>query len=202
MANLTIGVLALQGAFAKHIEVLNKLGVTTREVRRPEDLQECDALVIPGGESTTILRQIKFIGLESPLRAFAAERPLFGTCAGLILISKEIVTPSTNVKHPMQPFCLIDVSVERNAFGRQAESFQCPIEMHLDNSSKPQNFPALFIRAPRIRHCGKEVEVLAKYEGEPILVRQGFHLGATFHPELTSDHAVHLYFLRIVKQRS
>jgi 5'-phosphate synthase pdxT subunit len=192
MSTLTIGVLALQGAFAKHAEMLVRIGVEAKEVRYPHDLEKCDGLIIPGGESTTITKQIQFIGFREKLRIFAETKPLFGTCAGLILISQEVISS------PMQPFGLIDVSVERNAFGRQAESFRIDIELVL-GPAPSKKFPALFIRAPRIRRCGTAVQVLAEYEGEPILVRQGHHLGATFHPELGEDPSIHYYFLSLVK---
>lgn len=192
MSALTIGVLALQGAFAKHIEMLSKLNVEAKEVRYPKDLEKCDGLIIPGGESTTITRQIQFIAFREQLCLFAKTKPLFGTCAGLILMSQEIINS------PMQPFGLIDVAVERNAFGRQAESFRTDIELQL-SATLTKKIPAFFIRAPRIRKCGSAVQILAHYENEPILVRQGHHLGASFHPELSENPAVHHYFLTLVK---
>jgi len=190
---LTIGVLALQGAFSKHIEMLKTLNVQTIEVRIPEDLDKCDALIIPGGESTTIFRQLNFIQLVEKFKVFASKKPVFGTCAGLILISDEIISSE------MQPFKLIDIKVERNAFGRQVDSFVTDIIIQLKPSKQAITFPAFFIRAPRIKSCGADVEVLAKFEGEPILVRQGHHLGATFHPELTDDSSIHRYFLSLIK---
>lgn len=193
MASITIGVLALQGAFAKHIQMLKTLDVIAKEVRYPADLEDCDALIIPGGESTTMMRQIHFIGFKQPLIAFSKKKPVFGTCAGLILISHEIILGT------MIPFALIDVDVERNAFGRQIESFQCEIILNL-SPAKPKYFPAVFIRAPRIRVVHSDVEVLAYYGNEPVLVRQKNHLGATFHPELTDDPSLHLYFINLVKK--
>lgn len=191
MPQLTIGVLALQGAFAKHAEMLRKLGADVIEVRKPEDLDRCDGLIIPGGESTTIMRQIRFIQLEDRLRSFSQEKPIFGTCAGLILISKEIIG------NAIKPFGLIDISVERNAFGRQADSFTQ--EVFVTTETKPKPYRAFFIRAPRIRSVSPGVKVLASLDEEPILVQQGRHLGATFHPELTDDPAIHAYFLRLCK---
>lgn len=188
---MRIGVLALQGDFAKHAEVLRSLGIEVQEVRKPQELLLCDGLIIPGGESTVILRQIDFIGLREPLLAFAKQKPVFGTCAGLILMSDMIQSS------PLKPLHLLDIQIERNAFGRQIESFQASIVLNL-TSGHSKIFPAYFIRAPRIRSCGKEVEILAQLQGEPILVRQGHHLGATFHPELTSDPLVHQYFIEIV----
>jgi 5'-phosphate synthase pdxT subunit len=189
---MRIGVLALQGDFAKHIEVLRSLGIEVQEVRKPQDLKECQGLIIPGGESTVMLRQIEFIQMRQPLLAFAKEKPLFGTCAGLILMSQNVQSS------PLQPFRLLDVEVERNAFGRQVESFQAFISLELV-PGQSKTFPAFFIRAPRIRRYGEEVQVLAKLNGEAILVRQGHHLGASFHPELTADPQVHQYFIEMVK---
>lgn len=192
MSALVIGVLALQGAFAKHAETLQALGAKVIEVRKPADLQRCDALVIPGGESTTIMKQIKFINFEEAFLAFASHKPVFGTCAGLILMSQEIVGDV------MQPFKLLDVDVERNAFGRQVESFHTELDITL-KPGHTKLVPAVFIRAPRIRRVGNAVTVLAALEGgEPVLIRQGLHLGATFHPELTSDKTIHTYFLNLV----
>lgn len=193
MSQPVIGVLALQGAFAKHAEVLLALGARTIEVRKPKDLLGCDALIIPGGESTTMIRHMEFIHLREPFVEFSARKPVFGTCAGLILISKHIL------KDNMQPFQLLDIDVERNAFGRQVESFETKLNMQL-KSGNPQSIPAVFIRAPRIRRVGEDVTVLARWKNEPVLVRQGIYLGATFHPELTSDHTIHSYFLKMVVQ--
>lgn len=181
-----IGVLALQGAFAKHEATIRKLGEKPLEVRKARDLFECDALIIPGGESTVIFRQLDFIELRNPIQEFGKEKPIFGTCAGLILMSKKVLND------PLVPFGMLDVEVERNAFGRQAESFKTEVELE---TSPPQDISAIFIRAPRIRSVGPEVKVLASYEGEPILVNQGLHWGATFHPELTDELAVHRLFL-------
>jgi len=196
MGRLTIGVLALQGAFAKHIEMLRQLDVDITEVRKPADLERCDGLIIPGGESTTIMRQIRYIGLADKLVAFAEKKPIFGTCAGLILMSKEILADQ------MIPFSIIDVAVERNAFGRQVESFSHEVKVVLDHPKQPVDFRAVFIRAPRIKECGSDVKVLASFEGEPVLIQQGKHLGSTFHPELTDDAAIHRYFLRVVAKHA
>jgi 5'-phosphate synthase pdxT subunit len=186
MVGKIIGVLALQGAFAKHIAALKKLGVETAEVRGVRELYDCDALIIPGGESTVIFRQLDFIELRQSVEEFGQTKPIFGTCAGLILMSTKVLND------PLVPFGMLDVEVERNAFGRQADSFKTEVEL----LSKPsKQIPAIFIRAPRIRAVGERVKVLAAYEGEPVLVRQGLHMGATFHPELTEDLAVHRLFL-------
>lgn len=190
---VVIGVLALQGAFAKHIAMLESLGIHTIDVRKPEDLEVCQGLIIPGGESTTMTRQIDYIHLTDPLKEFAKKKPLFGTCAGLILMSQEIYAD------PREPFRILDIAVERNAFGRQYESFTVNLEAKLI-ADKKEIVPAVFIRAPRIRHCGPEVEILASFEQEPVLVKQGFHLGATFHPELTHSTAIHKYFVSLVEK--
>lgn len=192
---MLIGVLALQGDFSKHAEVLRSLGVEVQEVRKPQDLDHCQGLIIPGGESTVMLRQIEFIQMRQPLLDFAQEKPLFGTCAGLILMSQHIQSS------PFSPLKLLDVEVERNAFGRQVDSFQSFISLEL----KPDHskiFSAFFIRAPRIKKWGNEVKVLAKLRNEPILVQQGHHLGASFHPELTADPQVHRYFIEMVRSKA
>lgn len=192
MPELMVGVLALQGAFAKHIEVIKSLGITAKEVRYPKDLEECNGLIIPGGESTTMTKQMEVVGLREKIISFAARKPIFGTCAGLILMSREVQGNS------IIPFGVLDVAVERNAFGRQADSFRADIEINLPQM-RMKSVPAFFIRAPRIRECGSEVKVLARYEDEPILIQQGFHLGATFHPELSNDPTIHKYFLSLLK---
>jgi pyridoxal 5'-phosphate synthase pdxT subunit len=192
MPPLVVGVLALQGAFAKHIEVLKSLGAESIEVRKPADLLKCDALIIPGGESTTIMKQMKFIDFIPPFLEFSQKKPVFGTCAGLILISQTIIGDA------MQPFQLIDVDVERNAFGRQVESFHTELELCL-KPGQTKEVPAFFIRAPRIRRVGELVKVISALDsGEPVLIRQGNHLGATFHPELTHDSTIHAYFLSLI----
>lgn len=195
MPRLVIGVLALQGAFSKHLDMLKRVGVEGREVRKPADLRECAGLIIPGGESTTILRQLWFIELFEALIAFSQEKPLFGTCAGLILMSREIVANTA-----MKPLGVLDVAVERNAFGRQAESFSTSVDLSLA-AGKKIRYPAVFIRAPRICHAGPAVKVLSTYEGEPVLVQQGRHLAATFHPELTDDPTIHDFFVSIAKKK-
>ncbi len=186
---LTVGVLALQGAFAKHQEVLKSLGIATLQVRTPEELLFCNGLIIPGGESTTILRQLHYIELVEPLLEFAKTKPIFGTCAGIILMSKEVLNP------PTPSLGLLDIVIERNAYGRQIESFATEIKI----SSLSCTTHAFFIRAPRIKHCGPDVKILATHGEEPVLVRQGLHLGATFHSELSlKNTALHEYFLSII----
>lgn len=195
MAPPIVGVLALQGAFAKHIEMLKSLNVNAIEVRTPEELLACDALIIPGGESTAMMNQIGFIKMGQPLVDFAKSKPVFGTCAGLILMSNEVIGDK------MIPFKIVDIAVERNAFGRQADSFVTDLQLTL-KSGQSKQIPALFIRAPKIRSVGEEVKVLAEFEGEPVLIQQGRHLASTFHPELTNDSSVHAYFLKLISKGS
>lgn len=190
MGTSVIGILGLQGAFAKHIEMIKNLGKEVCDVRRPKELETCDGLIIPGGESTTIMRQMNFIGMNEALNQFGKSKPIFGTCAGLILMSQEIKDDA------MKPFGFLDIVTERNAFGRQVDSFQAEVEVQFERRF---HFPAIFIRAPRIRSIGENVKVLATHDGEPILVRQGHHLAATFHPELTENPAIHQYFLKIIE---
>lgn len=192
---MRIGVLALQGDFAKHVEVLRSLGVEVQEVRKPQDLESCQGLIIPGGESTVMLKQIEFIQMRQPLLFFAQQKSVFGTCAGLILMSQSIQSS------PLQPLKLLDIEVERNAFGRQVESFQDYISVEF-STEHSKRFPAFFIRAPRIRKWGKDVQTIATWRDEPVLVQQGHHLGASFHPELTPNPEVHLYFIERVRLRA
>lgn len=191
--NLCVGVLALQGAFAKHAAMLKGLGVQVVEVRKPQDLDKCDALIMPGGESTVIFRQMRFINFLDSLLEFSKKKTVFGTCAGLILMSEKIVEGASS-ERLVEPLHLLDISVERNAFGRQIESFETELDFHPETGRRI-TIPAVFIRAPRIRKVGEGVRVLATWKGEPVLVQQGFHLGAVFHPELTNDPSIHLYFL-------
>jgi 5'-phosphate synthase pdxT subunit len=188
-----VGVLAIQGDFAAHEAALRQAGADVCEVRTAEELGQVDGLIIPGGESTTILKFI--LNPELDLRqAFEefhqAGKPIFGTCAGLILIAKDVLNP------PQFSFGFIDVTVERNAWGRQKESFEAVGEGSLNGYAKPLKM--VFIRAPRIRRLGSGVEQLATWQGEPVMARQGTVLVGTFHPELTGDLAVHRYFLDMV----
>jgi len=197
---MKIGILAAQGAFIEHEKMLRRLGVETVEVRLPEHLAGLDGLIIPGGESTTIGKVASEWGLMEPMRAFAeADRPLWGTCAGMILMAREV---SDSV--PGQPLLkLMDVTVRRNAFGRQVDSFEADLEIPaLGDSSfddaQDRPFHAVFIRAPLIERVGKEVQVLAQIEdGTVVAVREGSLLATAFHPELTDDDRFHRYFLRL-----
>ena len=190
---MRIGVLALQGDFARHAAALGRCGVEAVEVRRPEELSEVDGLIIPGGESTTLLKLMDEWAFVPALEKFhAAGRPIFGTCAGLIVLAREVESPR------QFSLGLIDVTVERNAYGRQRESFEASGTVTLDGRAHPLEM--VFIRAPRIRRVGAGVETLAEHQGEPVMARQGSVLVATFHPELTDDRAVHRYFCDVVSR--
>jgi 5'-phosphate synthase pdxT subunit len=186
----TIGVLALQGAFDVHVKRLTELGAKAVLVRRPEQLAELDGLVIPGGESTTFLKNLERAGFYDVLDAFVHSKPVFGTCAGCILLAKDVANP------PQRSFGVLDVSVERNAYGRQNDS----VILNAETSLPGGPLEMVFIRAPRISRVGAAVETLATRNGDPTLVRQGRLLAATFHPELTEDLRVHQLFLDMVKQ--
>ena len=189
---LRIGVLALQGNVREHAAVLRSLGAEVVEVRRPAQLDGLDGLVVPGGESTTIGKLVQLAGLEEPLRAF--DGALLGTCAGMILLARDAVDG-----RPDQPHLgLADVVVRRNAFGRQVASFEA--ELELAGEAAPLH--GVFIRAPWIEEVGPEVEVLAEWEGHPVLVRQGRVVLAAFHPELTDDSRVHELFLQAVREET
>ena len=186
---MTIGVLALQGDFDAHRRRLEELGATVMLVRKAEDFDHIDGLVIPGGESTTFL---KLLGKDvfQRLRDFVHSKPTFGTCAGAIMLAK-------NVTNPDQPgLNALDMTVERNAYGRQIDSTILDLKTKLGD----EPLEMVFIRAPLIESVGEKVEVLAEDAGHPVLVRQGNVLASTFHPELTSDPLVHQYFLRLVPQ--
>ena len=179
--SLCIGVLALQGAFREHAMALRLLGADVVEVRRPAGLNGLDGLVIPGGESTTITLLAESYGLDEALRDFS--KPVLGTCAGTIVLDREHLA-------------LADIDVDRNAYGRQVKSFEADVELRDDTVP----LRGVFIRAPRIRDLGPSVEVLGEHDGEPVLVRDGRFLLATFHPELTDDLRVHDLFLRMVRE--
>jgi 5'-phosphate synthase pdxT subunit len=179
---LTIGVLAAQGNFREHAAMLRRLGADVVEVRKPEQLEGIDGLVIPGGESTAITRLIRLYGLEEAIRRFG--RPILGTCAGLILLDRAHLG-------------LIDLEVERNAYGRQVHSFEADLELDGDRPLR-----GVFIRAPRVAETGPGVEVLAELHGDPVLLREGRVLVAAFHPELTDDTRVHERFLEIVREET
>lgn len=177
---MKIGVLAVQGNFREHVVMLRRLGAEVVEVRLPEELEGLDGLVIPGGESTAITRLMRLYGLEEAIRRF--QGPIFGTCAGMILLDRNHLG-------------LVDLEVDRNAYGRQVASFEADLEL----DGEPLR--GVFIRAPRVRDAG-EMEVLAELNGEPVLLREGRFLVASFHPELTDDTRVHERFLELVREET
>jgi pyridoxal 5'-phosphate synthase pdxT subunit len=180
---MKIGVLAVQGNFREHAATLRRLGAEAVEVRLPEELEGLDGLVIPGGESTAIARLMRLYGLEEALRRFVG--PVLGTCAGMILLDRNHLD-------------LVDIEVDRNAYGRQVASFEADLE--LEGETAPLR--GVFIRAPRVRDVGARVDVLAELDGEPVLLRQGRFLVASFHPELTEDMRVHERFLALVREEA
>jgi pyridoxal 5'-phosphate synthase pdxT subunit len=196
-------VLALQGDFARHLSVVRSLGVSAIPVTLPEHLDGLEALLLPGGESTTMLKLMESNGLREPLASFVRSRPVLGTCAGLILLATEASAL------PHSSFGVLDVTVERNAYGRQIDSFSAPLEVPVLEAAGGAGFHGVFIRAPRIRRVGSGVEVVAwrapgaggRGEGagrEPVGVRHGRVVGLAFHPELTADLRLHAWFLTAV----
>jgi pyridoxal 5'-phosphate synthase pdxT subunit len=178
-----IGVLAVQGNFREHAAMLRRLGADPVEVRKPEQLDDLDGLVIPGGESTTFVRLMRLYGLDEAVREFAG--PVLGTCAGMIVLDRRHLGA-------------VDIEVDRNAYGRQVASFEADLALAGDG----EPLRGVFIRAPRVREVGPEVEVLAELGGEPVLLREGRFIVASFHPELTDDTRVHEHFLDLVREVS
>lgn len=188
---MKVGVLALQGAFVAHGRVLRALGAEPQEVRSPEDLAQVDALVLPGGESTTMSFLLVSSHLQHPIRERIDDgMPVFGTCAGLILLAERV----EDGRPDQIGFGALDVDVRRNAFGRQVDSFEA--ELDVDGLESP--FHGVFIRAPVVERAGEGVEVLAQVDGKPVLVREGHVLAAAFHPELSDDNRIHRMFLEEV----
>jgi 5'-phosphate synthase pdxT subunit len=188
----TIGVLALQGAFAAHAERLRAVGASTRDVRTPAQLKVVDALVVPGGESTTMSNLLGSTELFDPIADRLGDgMPVFGTCAGMILLADKILDGRDDQRH----FGVLDITVRRNGYGRQVDSF----ETDLDLADEEQPFHGVFIRAPRVEAVGPDVDVLSSYDGDPVLVRQGQLLAACFHPELTDDVRLHAQFVDLIK---
>jgi pyridoxal 5'-phosphate synthase pdxT subunit len=188
---MKIGVLALQGAVAEHIRMIEKAGAEGIVIKRPEQLEEIHGLIIPGGESTTIGKLMRTYGFIEEIRSFAADRkPVFGTCAGMILVAKQIKDQTeAHLK-------LMDIEVSRNAFGRQRESFETDLTVKgLDDPIR-----AVFIRAPLINKVGERVEVLSIYKDQIVAAREEHILAASFHPELTDDYRLHKYFIDMVRQ--
>lgn len=202
---MKIGVLALQGDFAEHLAMLRRMGVEAVEVRLPEQLRDLDGLIIPGGESTTIGKLAQEYGLIEPLRRFGQERAIWGTCAGSIFLAREI--------HRPQPLLgLMDIAIERNAFGRQVDSFEADIDVPAlrqlsgeregtglgSDTGEDDSFHAIFIRAPLIESVYGEAQALANLpDGRVVAAQQGHLLATVFHPELTGDDRFHRYFLRL-----
>jgi 5'-phosphate synthase pdxT subunit len=186
---LTIGVLALQGAFEAHAQVLASLGAIPRLVRLPAHLDGLDGLIMPGGESTTMLKALERGGFYDALDAFVHTHPTFGTCAGCILLATDVSSPE------QKSFAALDITVQRNAYGRQLDS----TILHEPTTLPGGPLEMVFIRAPRIDRTGPAVEVLASRDAHPVLVRQGHILAATFHPELGHDPRVHQYFLEMIQ---
>ena len=180
---MKIGVLAVQGNFREHAAMLRRLGADPVEVRKPEELQGLDGLVIPGGESTTFMRLMRLYGLDEAVREFTG--PVLGTCAGMVVLDR-------------QHLGAVDIEVDRNAYGRQVASFEADLALAGDD----EPLRGVFIRAPRVREVGPEVEVLAELDGEPVLLREGRFIVASFHPELTDDTRVHERFLDLVREES
>ena len=190
----SIGVLALQGAFARHVEALERCGAEAREVRQAGQLSELDALVIPGGESTTMIKLMTAFDIVEPLGKLLADGlPVFGTCAGMILLAADVTDAELNPDGTRHQHCFgaIDLTVRRNGYGRQIDSFEAPIEV----TGLDEPMTAVFIRAPVVERVGVGVEVLAQVGEDPVLCRQGPVLVSSFHPELTDDDRLHQLFL-------
>lgn len=183
-----VGVLAIQGDYAAHARALSESGAEPREVRKPDQLAALDGLILPGGESTTVLKFLEKFGFFAALEEFCRKKPVFGTCAGAILLARDVRNP------PQRSLGILDAVVERNAYGRQIDSTILTEETEIAGGP----LEMVFIRAPRIISTGKGVEVLARRDGTPALVQQGTILAATFHPELSNDRRVHELFVQIV----
>lgn len=200
-----IGVLAIQGAVSEHIDVLRRLGVDTCEVRTADELEHADGLIIPGGESTTIGHVMKESGADKVfVRRVQGGMPVYGTCAGAILMAKKVSVPRQGQR--VEYFPLMDIEIARNDYGRQVDSFIDEIDEIAScltagrrRYTPRNNMEAVFIRAPRIKKTGKNVQILAQYRSEPVMCREGNMLISTFHPELTADTRVHEYFINMVR---
>ncbi len=187
---MRVGVLGLQGDFREHLDVLHSLGVAARDVRTRAQLDDVSGLIIPGGESTTMAYLLEKTGMLSVLRERGRQGfPIYGTCAGMILLAREL-----NGSSPKNRLNLMDITVRRNAYGRQLDSFEADLQIKEIGA-----FHAVFIRAPKVVHVGSKVEVLAEHEGTPVLVRQQNLLASSFHPELTGEARIHEYFLKMVE---
>lgn len=187
---LTIGILALQGDFELQRKVLENLGQSTTTVRYPHQLKNCNALIVPGGESTTMTMQISSNGLSDSIKEFAENHSIMGTCAGAIMLSQNVDDDRVN------PLQIMEIDSKRNSWGRQVHSFQSDVILSFDQKKA---FVATFIRAPKLTIRNEKIEILARYNGEKILVTDGKHLAASFHPEIGDDYRVHEYFIKLIK---
>ena len=183
--NITVGVLALQGAYQKHVESLVRLGVKSGLIRKTDELENCDALIIPGGESTTISLLLQENGLYEPIKTFAENHPVMGVCAGMIMMATKVDDKRVT------PLELIPFKALRNFYGRQVHSFTADIKLSFDSNT----FKAPFIRAPGIEELSPEVDVLATYDDKAVMIGAGKHIALSFHPELTDDTRIHKYWL-------
>ena len=188
-AKKTVGVLAIQGDFERHVHQLNLVGARPVEVRLPQDLRQLDAVILPGGESTTINIMIDRFELREPLLQFGRSKPMFGTCAGMIMLARRIENNISGVK----PLGLMDIDVDRNGYGRQVHSFEDRVQADLSGSTA--DLTATFIRAPRVTRLGAGATPLAFWQGDPVLIEQGLLLAASFHAELNDDTTLLEYFL-------
>ena len=182
----TVGVLALQGNYIQHKRMLDKLDINNILVQYPRELEKCDLLIIPGGESTAISKQIDRNKFRQPIMNFVKNNSVFGTCAGMILLS------STNESNNLKPLGVMDFKAERNAYGRQMDSFSGNLHLEIDNSD---NFKALFIRAPKVSSIGRGIKILATYKNHPVMITDGRHFATTFHPEIGNDIRIHKYIM-------
>lgn len=187
---MKIGVLALQGGYDLHRNLFNTLNVESIRVKYPKQLSSCDGLVIPGGESTSMSKLIRKYRFTKPIKSFAEKKPVFGTCAGLILMS------SFAGDSKIEQLNILNIDVERNSWGRQINSFSKSFNVNLKNKI---NYDGVFIRAPKITSIKNSVKILAEIENEPVFIQDKNHLGAAFHPELTDDTRIHEYFISLVK---
>jgi 5'-phosphate synthase pdxT subunit len=183
--NNTVGVLALQGAYQKHVESLSRLGVKSRLIRKPSELENCDALILPGGESTTISLLLQENALYEPIKTFAESHPVMGVCAGMIMMASEVDD------NRVTPLGLMPFKALRNFYGRQVHSFTADVKLNFDSNT----FKAPFIRAPGIEELSPEVDVLATYDDKVVMIGTGKHVALSFHPELTDDTRIHEYWL-------
>lgn len=192
MKRVIVGVLALQGDFKEHINILKKMNIKTKEIKLPGQLDEIDGLIIPGGESTTINKLFEKYGFREKLEGLIKSgKPIFGTCAGLIVLSCTMVDEEKQLG-------LIDIDIERNAYGRQIESFEKYISLNLNQAVRDKKFNSIFIRAPKITRTGKNVKILGRHNGEVVLARDKNILVCAFHPELTDDTRIHQYFITMI----